>query len=185
MTRDETSESMSSIYRDLHRGLRSWHVWKEMRHQLSQQPIGNLEFIEPVQTALLDSVILAISRVLDNDKRAMSIPTLLRNEPRLNDGDIAKRVHERLLELEPTLDKIKQRRDQYIAHQDGTKRDPPNPLDVLEIDKAIESLKEDFRALGAFLQGSDYVFDRDLMRAQSETCSVMTILRKAWPRSAS
>ena len=95
------------------------------------------------------------------------------------------RVHERLLELEPTLDKIKQRRDQYIAHQDGTKRDPPNPLDVLEIDKATESLEEGFRALGAFLQRSDYVFESDLRRAQSETAMVMTILRKAWPRSAS
>ena len=65
---------MSSIYRDLHRGLRSWEGWKEIRYQFSHQATGHFAFFEPVQTALMDSVILAISRVLDKDNRMASIP---------------------------------------------------------------------------------------------------------------
>ena len=153
MTKDQTSEWMSSIYKDLQRAVSSWGVWKEVRNQLSRQPAGHFEFFDSVQIALLDSVVLAISRVLDEDKRTMSILNLVKTESRLSDSELKQRVEGLPLKYELTFNKIKQRRDQYIAHQDRIKRDPDDPLEVVEIDKFIDSLVDGFRELGGFVSG--------------------------------
>jgi hypothetical protein len=180
MPSEETSTYMASIYQDLHRGFRSWEVWKEIWFRLSQQPIGYLEFIEPVQPALLDSVILAISRTLDNDSRTMSIPNLMSTDSTLIGSGLEKEIDQRLTTFGPTLLKIRQRRDQHIAHQDMNKSDPTVPLDVIEIDRFITSLVEDFRKIGVFIYHSDYVFDHDIERTKVETARVMEILQEEW-----
>ena len=180
MIMDQTSESMSSIYKDLQRAVSSWEVWKEVRNQLSRQPTGHFEFFDSVQIGLLDSVVLAISRVLDRDNRTMSIPNLVKTESRLIDSASKQRFCGLFLKYEPTLKKIKQRRDQYITHQDRTKCDPNDPLEVVEIDKFIDSLVDSFRELGGFLQSADYVFDHTRESRQRETAKVMAVLQEDW-----
>ena len=184
MTNEQTSRLMSSIYEDLHRGLRSWEVWKEIRIQLSSRSTGHFEFFEPVQVALMDSVILAISRVFDEDNRTLSIPNLLAIEARLVDSALTNDLHQLLGESALILEKVKQRRDQHIAHQDRIKSDPSDPLVVREIDEFIESLVEFFIALGGFLQDSEYVFNHDRMIATNETYKVMEILQTDWEKSS-
>ena len=180
MTKDQTSEWMSSIYKDLQRAVSSWGVWKEVRNQLSRQPAGHFEFFDSVQIALLDSVVLAISRVLDEDKRTMSILNLVKTESRLSDSELKQRVEGLPLKYELTFNKIKQRRDQYIAHQDRIKRDPDDPLEVVEIDKFIDSLVDGFRELGGFLQCADYDFDHVRESRKRETTKVMAALQEDW-----
>ncbi len=177
---DQTSESMSSIHRDIHRAVSSWEVWKEIRNQKSRQPAGHFEFFDSVQIALLDSVILAISRVLDRDNRTMSIPNLVETESRLIDSNWKQRLDGLFLKYQLTVNKIGQRRDQYIAHQDRTKCDPNDPLDVVEIDKFIDSLVDSFRELRGFLQSADYDFDYVRESRKRETTRVMTVLQEDW-----
>ena len=180
MTMDQTSELMSSVYRDLHRAVSSWEVWKEVRNQLYQQPAGHFEFSEPVQIALLDSVLLAISRVLDEGRKTMSIPKLRKTESRLSDSKLKQRLDQFSVEYEPTFKKIKQRRDRYIAHQDRTKGDPNVQLEVVEIDKLIDSLIDIFRELGGSLQSSDYDFNHVRESRKRETTKVMAVLQEHW-----
>ena len=180
MIMDQTSESMSSIYKDLRRAVSSWEVWKEVRNQLSRQPAGHFEFFDSVQIALLDSVVLAISRVLDRDNRTMSIPNLVKTESRLIDSKSKQRLEGLFLKYELTFNKIKQRRDRYIAHQDRIKCDPNDPLEVVEIDKFIDSLVDSFRELGGFLQSADYDFDHVRESRKRETTKVMAVLQEDW-----
>ena len=180
MTMDQTSESMSSIYKDLQRAVSSWEVWKEVRNQRSRQPAGHFEFFDSVQVALLDSVVLAISRVLDCDNRTISIRNLVKTESRLSDSKLKQRLEGLFLKYEPTLNKIKQRRDQYIAHQDRIKCDPNDPLEVVEIGTFIDSLVDSFRELGGFLQCADYDFDHVRESRKRETTKVMAVLQEDW-----
>ena len=180
MIKDQTSESMSSIYKDLQKAVSSWEVWKEVRNQLSRQPVGHLEFFDSVQIALLDSVVLAISRVLDKNNRTMSIPNLVKTERRLFYSELKQRIEGLPLKYELTFNKIKQRRDQYIAHQDRIKCDPNDPLEVVEIDKFIDSLVDSFRELGGFLQSADYDFDHVRESRKRETTKVMAVLQEDW-----
>lgn len=71
-------------------------------------------------------------------------------ETRLVDSALANNLQRLLSESEPVLEKIRQRRDQHIAHQDRIKSDPSDPLAVREIDEFIASLVDIFRALGGF-----------------------------------
>ena len=177
---DQTSESMSSIYKDIQRAVSSWEVWKEVRNQLSRQPAGHFEFFDSVKIALLDSVVLAISRVFDRNNRTMSIPNLVKTESRLIDSESKQRLEGLDLKYELTFNKIKQRRDQYIAHQDRIKCDPNDPLEVVEIDKFIDSLVDRFRELGGFLQNADYNFDHARESRKRETTKVMAVLQENW-----
>ena len=179
MTMGQTSESMRSIYSDLRRAVGSWEVWKEVRYQSSRQAAGHFEFFASVQIALLDSVILAISRVLDTDNRTMSIPNLAEIEPRLFNSKIEQDIKDLSLNYKPTLKKIKQRRDKHIGHQDRVKDDPKDPLDVVEIEKFLDSLVGLFRELGKFLESADYVFDVR-KRHKQETTKVMAVLQEDW-----
>ena len=97
MTTNQTSELLSSIYEDLRRGGSSWEVWKEINYQLFRNPAGHFEFFESVQVALLDSVLLAISRVLDKSPKAMSIPSLMKTESALRKSKLAGDVDDPLL----------------------------------------------------------------------------------------
>ena len=177
---DQTSESMSSIYKNLQRAVSSWEDWKEVSNQLSRQPVGHFEFFDSVQIALLDSVVLAISRVLDRDNRTMSIPNLVKTESRLIDSKSKQRLEGLFLNYKLTFNKIKRRRDQYISHQDRIKCDPNDPLEVVEIDQFIDSLVDSFRELGGFLQSADYDFDNVRESRKRETTKVMAVLQEDW-----
>ena len=181
MTTNQTSELMSSIYEDLRRGVSSWEVWKEINNQLSRNPAGHFEFFEPVQVALLDSVLLAISRVLDKNPNAMCIPNLMRTELALRNSKLKDDVDDLLLNYKPTSRKIAQRRNQYIAHSQGrNKRNPNSQLYAVDIDNFINSIVDTFRELGGFLQSTDYVFDHVRESRKRETTKVMEVLQEDW-----
>ena len=181
MTTNQTSELMSSIYEDLRRGVSSWEVWKEINNQLSRNPAGHFEFFEPVQVALLDSVLLAISRVLDKNPKAMCIPNLMKTESALRNSKLKDDLDDRLLNDKPTSRKIAQRRNQYIAHnQDRNKRNPNSQLGAVAIDNFINSIVDTFRELGGFLQSTDYVFDHVRESRKRETTKVMKVLQEDW-----
>ena len=158
MTTNQTSELLSSIYKDLRRGVSSWEVWKEINDQLSRNPAGHFEFFESVQVALLDSVLLAISRVLDKNRKAMSIPKLIKTESALRNSKLEGDVDDLLLNYKTTLQKIAQRRNQYIAHsQRRNQLISQSQLYAADIDNFITSIVGTFQELGAFLQCTDYV----------------------------
>ena len=181
MTTNQTSELMSSIYEDLRRGVSSWEVWKEINNQLSRNPAGHFEFFEPVQVALLDSVLLAISRVLDKNPKAMCIPNLMKTESALRNSKLKDDVDDLLLNYEPMSKKIAQRRNQYIAHSQGrNKRNPNSQLYAVDIDNFINSIVDIFRELGGFLQSADYVFDHVRESCKRETTKVMKVLQEDW-----
>ena len=141
MTTNRTSELMSSIYEDLRRGVSSWEVWKEINDQLSLHPTGHFEFFDSVQIALLDSVLLAISRVLDDNPKTMSIPNLMRTESALRNSKLKGDVEKLLLNYKTTSQKIAQRRNEYIAHrQRKSRRSPQGQLLAVEIDKFLTSI---------------------------------------------
>ena len=110
----------------------------------------------------------------------MSIPNLVKTESRLIDSASKQRLDGLFLKYELTFNKIKQRRDQYIAHQDRIKCDPNDPLEVVEIDKFIDSLVDSFRELGSFLQSADYDFDHVRESRKRETSKVMAVLQEDW-----
>lgn len=180
MTDEQIAELVSSIYRDLYGAVGSWEVWKEVRNQLSQRQAGHLEFFHSIHIALLDSVILAISRVLDKTPRTMSIPNLVKARSGLFGCELRQRLDDLSSRSEPTFHKIKQRRDQHIAHQDRKKDDPDNPLDVAEIDEFVDSLVGGFRELGGILQSKDYDFEHTRESRKRETTRVMVDLQKDW-----
>ena len=180
MTDEQIAELVSSIYRDLYGAVGSWEVWKEVRNQLSQRQAGHLEFFHSIHIALLDSVILAISRVLDKTQRTMSIPNLVKARSGLFGCELRQRLDDLSSRSEPTFHKIKQRRDQHIAHQDRKKDDPDNPLDVAEIDEFVDSLVGGFRELGGILQSKDYDFEHTRESRKRETTRVMVDLQKDW-----
>ena len=182
MTTKQTSELMSSIYEDLRRGVSSWEVWKEINSQLSRNPAGHFEFFEPVQVALLDSVLLAISRVLDQKKpKAMCIPNLMKTESALRNSKLKDDVDNLLLNHKPTSEKIAQRRNQYIAHsQVKNKRNPNSQLYAVDIDNFINSIVNTFRELGGSLQSTDYLFDHVRESRKRETTKVMKVLQEDW-----
>ena len=95
MTDEQIAELVSSIYRDLYGAVGSWEVWKEVRNQLSQRQAGHLEFFHSIHIALLDSVILAISRVLDKTPRTMSIPNLVKARSGLFGCELRQRLETR------------------------------------------------------------------------------------------
>ena len=176
-----TKQSMSSIYEDLRRGVSSWEVWKEINNQLSRNPAGHFEFFEPVQVALLDSVLLAISRVLDKSAKSICIPNLMKTESALCNSKLKDDVDNLSLNYKTTSKKIAQRRNQYIAHSQG--RNKPNPnsqLYAVDIDNFINSIVEAFRELGGFLQSADYVFDHVRESRKRETTKVMKVLQEDW-----
>lgn len=112
MKTNQTSELMGSIYEDLRRGVGSWEVWKEINDQLSLHPAGHFEFFDSIQIALLDSVLLAISRVLDDNPKTMSIPNLMKQEAALRNSRLKGDVGKLLLSYKTTSQKIAQRRNQ-------------------------------------------------------------------------
>ena len=112
MTTNQTSELMSSIYEDLRRGVSSLEVWKEINNQLSRHPAGHFEFFEAVRVALLDSVLLAISRVLDKNPKAMGIPNLMKTGSALSNIKLKDDVDTLLRNYKSTSEKIAQRRNQ-------------------------------------------------------------------------
>ena len=176
----QTSELMSSIYRDLHYAVGYWEVWKEVRHRLSRRPTGRPEFFAFTQHALLDSTLLAISRVLDKSQRTSSIPRLREIDPRLSDRRLGQRLAQFDSEHGPTLEKVKQRRDQHISHQDRVKHDPNDPLEVAELDKLMDSLVDIFREFGGSLQDTDYDFSHVRESSKRETAEVMETLQQDW-----
>ena len=181
MTTNQTSELLSSIYEDLRRGVSSWEVWKEINSQLSRSPTGHFEFFEPVLVAILDSVLLAITRVLDEDRRARSIPNLMATETALRQSKLEGDVDDLLLNYKATLKKILQRRNQYIAHrQRSNQRSSHSQISVADIDTLITSIVDIFRKLGGFLQSADYDFDHVREGRKRETAKVMKILREDW-----
>ena len=181
MTTNQTSELLSSIYEDLRRGVSSWEVWKEINGQLSRNPAGHFEFFESVQVALLDSVLLAISRVLDENPKAMSIQNLMKAESALRNNKLKGDVDDLLLNYKPTLQKIAQRRNQYIAHsQRKNQRSQESQIYAVDIDNFITSIVGTFRELGGFLQSADYVFDHVSESRKRETTKVMKVLQEDW-----
>ena len=181
MTTNRTSEFISYIYEDLRRGVSSWEVWKEINNQLSRNPAGHFEFFEPVQVALLDSVLLAISRVLDKKPKAMCIPNLMKTKSALCNSKLKDDVDKLLLNHKPTSKKIAQRRNQYIAHSQGRdKLNPHSQLYAADIDNFINSIVDIFRKLGGCLQRTDYVFDHVRESRKRETTKVMKVLQEDW-----
>lgn len=177
---DQTSELMSSIYRDLHHAVGYWEVRKEVIRQLSQRPTGRPEFFYFAQRALLDSTLLAISRVLDEGRRTASIPRLRKTDQRLSAGALKQRLAQFDSEHGPTLEKVKQRRDQHISHQDRVKHEPNDPLVSAEIDKLMDSLIDIFREFGGSLQDTDYDFSHVRESSKRESAEVMEILQQDW-----
>ena len=184
MASEQTSQSMTSIYRDLQETTSSWEIYKEIRDQLSQHPTGHSEFFHSVRIALLDSVVLGISRILDKDKRTMSISNLLETEPKLYKAPLADKIRQFLAEQETTLTKIKARRDQHIAHQDGTKDDPSEPLTLAEIDEIVPSLVAAFKQIGSLLCDTDYDFERTQSSRRQDTTKVMQALQRDWDNNS-
>ena len=180
MTVSQTSELMSSIYEDLRRGVGSWEVWKEVNDQLSLHPAGHFEFFNAVQIALLDSVLLAISRVLDENPKAMSIPNLLRTEPALRNSKLKGDVEKLLRNHETTSQKIAQRRNQYIAHRQRSRRSPQSHLLAVEMDSFVTSIVDAFQELGRFLEKTDYVFDHVRESRKRGTTKVIGVLQRDW-----
>ncbi len=181
MTTNQTSELMSSIYEDLRRGVGSWEVWKEINSQLSLNPAGHFEFFDSVQVALLDSVLLAISRVLDENPKAMSIPNLMKTESALRNSKLKGAVENLLLKYKTTSRKIAQRRNQYIAHnQRRNRRSPQGQLHAVDIDNFLASIVDAFRELGGFLESTDYVFDHVHESRKRETTKVIKVLQQDW-----
>ena len=181
MPTNQTPELMSSLYRDLLRGVSSWEVWKEINNQQRQNPCGHSEFFEPVQVALLDSVLLAMSRVLDDDSKTMSIPNLIKTESALRNSQLERDIDALLLNYTPTTTKIAQRRNQFIAH--SQRKNNPNPNNQFyaeDIDKFITSIVDVFRALGGFLLCADYDFQHVRESRKRETTNVMVALQKDW-----
>ena len=181
MTTNQTSELMSSIYEDLRRGVSSWEVWKEINNQRSRHPAGHFEFFDPVQVALLDSVLLAISRVLDKKPKAMGIPNLMKTGPALCNIKLKDAVDDLLRNYKPTIEKIAQRRNQYIAHSQGkNKRNPNSQLNAVDIDNFISSIVDTFREIRGCLQCTDYEFDHVSESRKRETTKVMKVLQEDW-----
>ena len=177
---DQTTELMSSIYGDLHYAVGYWEVWKEVRHRPSRRATGHLEFFMLIERALLDSTLMAISRVLDEGRRTASIPQLRKIDPRLSVGRLRRRLDQFNSEHGPTLEKVKQRRDQHISHQDRVKRDPNDPLEIAKLDELLDSLIDIFREFGGSLQDTDYDFSHVRESSKRETAEVMEILQQDW-----
>ena len=189
MTDDQISEWTRSIYLDLRKAVSSWEVWKEIRSQRFRQQAGHYEFFDSVQIALLDSVILAISRVLDKYTGTISIPNLVEAQPKLLGSGVKQHLDDLSSKSEPTFHKIKLRRNQHIAHQDEEKDELDDPLGDAEIEKFIESLVDAFQELEGFLHCAEYEFGHIRESRKRETTKVMAALQKDWesrgPRNSS
>ena len=182
MTTAVTTELMSSIYGDILKAVGSWEVWKELTDQRNSQAVGHSEFFDSVHVSLLDAVVLAISRVLDKDRRTMSIPNLLKAEPKLSSGQVTEDITRLLCISKSPLDKIIQLRDQHIAHQDKAKQHPPTPLLLRELDQFLDQLVEQFQVLGSCLQCAEYEFVHRRDHARKQTTAVMRVLQADWKK---
>ncbi len=93
---------MSSIFQDLFHAIMAWQVYSELRPQQSYGTMGYVEFLHPVGLALLDSVVMACSRIVDDTRTTMSMRKLLqrfrRRDKELVELDKRLAQHEHALE---------------------------------------------------------------------------------------
>lgn len=126
-------------------------------------------------------MLLAITRVLDEDRRARSIPNLTATETALRQSKLEGDVDDLLLNYKATLKKILQRRNQYIARrQRSNQRSSHSQISAADIDTLITSIVDIFGKLGGFSQSADYDFDHVREGRKRETAKVMKILREDW-----
>ncbi len=102
-------------------------------------------FFSPVRTALLDSLIMAVMRILDRDSKTMSIYGLqqrVKSIPNLLDGDYKSipNLLDGLDKVGHVVEEIKELRNKHIAHSDPH-HGPIPQLIVGEIEGLLDALR--------------------------------------------
>ena len=138
----------------------------------------------PVRNALYQAMIMGFARVFDPSKRTISLTNLLRAAkthhpqftPNLTVIEIEDMIN-RILQHKAVLTKIKNLRDQQLAHLDA-KLMPSSPPTVGELNSFIETLDDVFNKLSYGHDKSKYSWSFQRNRSKEDAANVLRILQE-------
>ncbi len=138
----------------------------------------------PVRNALYQSMFMGFSRVLDRSKGTISLINLLRATkthhpkftPNLTIIEIEEMINQ-ILRHNGVLTKIKNLRDQQLAHLDA-KLKSSSPPTIGEINSLIETLDQVFNKLSYGHDKSKYSWSFQQNRSKEDTAKVLHTLKE-------
>ena len=186
MDRQNFSEGLSAVQEDILAAMLAWEIYLESWPTEAVVLVLNshIDFFRPVRRSLLDSTIVSLGKVFDNDKRTWSLSNLLNYAekdpatlvPNLAPADLGE-LRQKLdqIDLADKVEKIKALRDQRVAHHDRTPI-PKESTTIGDINDLLELVQNIRNQLQHGHDRSRTVTHSYRERARSETAAILDIL---------
>jgi hypothetical protein len=184
MDRQEFSRQLGELRSQVSDAVLSYNVYMALWPTEETVDILNRHrgFFSPIRNALYHNMMMGFAKVFDRDRRTISLVNLLREAgsgtadlvPRLSINDM-QAMDAQLSQCEHVLLKLKNLRDQELAHKDANPKPVPRPKKG-EIDNLIETIEGIFNSLSSGHDGSIWHFPKELSAEQ--TSEVLRILQE-------
>jgi hypothetical protein len=186
VNRQEFSRQLKELQSQIFHAMLSYKVYIALWPTKEVVDILNRHrgFFSPVRIALYETMIMGFAKVFDKDTRTISLINLL-HEAKRNTADLVPHLstsdlqdmEDNLLQHETIRNKIKNLRDQQLAHLDANPKPSPPPKKV-EIDSIINTLEEVFNKLSSGHNESVYDWSFQKKHSATETSEVLSILQE-------
>ena len=186
MTPSEFKRRMDKLQEAIFAALMCSTIWKGL------SPEGDTlsttyrykEFFSPVQLALVEMLIINVTKIFDRHQNTISLHRLidagkydLKLVPHASQEEIDKiEAHLLKIEKQDVLGDLKQARDQYLARLDSSSQ-KSNPHLVSEVGELLEGVKVVFNELCSVHDGSTYFWSLGVDRSAWVTAEILRVLQ--------